>query len=260
MMLLSDPGEANDPIAPQTRRVAGLLAREKTGEILAHLHRRPYRSASEIARLEEIHVATAQRYLKELAEAGLLGSRLRQAGARPTEEYWLINPKITLTVDLAGQGAPRPEELVALAEGLTIRGAIPDDVVFETDARTQAITSLLVLSGHHPREVSQRIRIPETLGRFLAHLPPAGKPDAVLAVFERAGLDPARLAELLAGLVQLAHLDTNGAQARARDPAVALAPSVRKALDSLAQDAQARISPLPESPIIVIAPRKEVAA
>lgn len=200
-MLLSSAGHPDGPIPPETRRVAGLLAREKTGEILAHLHRRPYLAASEVARLEDIHVATAQRYLKELAEAGLVGSRPRQGSPRATEEYWILESRITIQIDLDGGVAGEGDGMADAARRIAVRDLGPNNVVYDTNPRTGNVEGILILSDQHPRLVEDRIRLSATVGRFLAHLPyTAGHAPSVWEIMQRAGLHEEHLPEVLGAI------------------------------------------------------------
>ena len=75
-----------DPIDASIKRLAAVIGKEMTGQILATLYTHPFMSASDIARMHGIHIATAQKYLKEMKECGLVQTRLRRSATRPTEE------------------------------------------------------------------------------------------------------------------------------------------------------------------------------
>lgn len=191
--------EEGGPIPPETRRLAGLLGREKTGEMLALIGARPHQSASEVARTLDIHVATAQRYLKDMVDAGLLRVRERRGGTRPTEEYWLAEEQIHIQIDLSRTGGPVPEKrLVAEAERYAVRDAGVAEVVYDVDGKTGYVHEVLLLSDGGRREVRGRVHIPAAVGRFLVEVPAADEPArTVWDVARRAGLPARSLPELL---------------------------------------------------------------
>jgi len=89
-----------DPLQQRQKKLAAVLGKDTTGRILGVLMREPYLSASDIAGKLRIHIATAQKYLLEMKDAGLVDSRTRRSPTRPTEEYWLTKDNIKLEVDL----------------------------------------------------------------------------------------------------------------------------------------------------------------
>lgn len=94
-----------DPISERNKLMAAALGKELTGQIIGILMLEPYLSASEIAGRIGIHIATAQKYLMEMKQAGIVRSRRRVSPTRPTEEYWLGSERLTIEVDL------RPEKI-----------------------------------------------------------------------------------------------------------------------------------------------------
>jgi len=89
-----------DPISERNKLMAASLGKELTGQIMGILMLEPYLSASEIAGRIGIHIATAQKYLMEMKQAGIVRSRRRISPTRPTEEYWLFSERLTIEVDL----------------------------------------------------------------------------------------------------------------------------------------------------------------
>ncbi len=200
-MRLSSRPLQGDPISSKTRRVAALLAREKTGEILARLRSRPYLAASELARLEDIHVATAQRYLQELLETDLVGVRRRTGANRPTQEYWLREPHIRIDIDLQGLPGLSEDELLGVAKRLGVRDAGNTQIVYDTHPETGILQGILVLSDNPPRLVSRRLGVASSVGRFLSRLPGRQKSHiSVWDVMQEAGLGVSDLAAVLASL------------------------------------------------------------
>ncbi len=239
MRLASRPLDG-DPISPRTRRVAALLAREKTGEILARLRNHPYLSASELARTEHIHVATAQRYLRELQEADLVGVRRRRGSTRPTEEYWLREPHIRIDIDLERTPGVSEDELVALAKRLGVRDSGHENVVYDTHPETGIVQGLLILSEQQPRLVSKRLGVPLSVGRFLSRLPIHGAPPVrVWDLMQQAGLGIADLPTVLAALGRFSPAAADGPEGEpAKDvpegSARPVDPSVKRVFEELA--------------------------
>ena len=89
-----------NPVRQQQKRLAAVLGKPTTGMILGVLMKEPYLSASDIATRLKITIATAQKYLLEMKDAGLVDSRTRMSPTRPTEEYWLTKEKVMIEVDL----------------------------------------------------------------------------------------------------------------------------------------------------------------
>lgn len=245
MRLASRPLDG-DPISPRTRRVAALLAREKTGEILARLRNHPYLSASELARMEHIHVATAQRYLRELQEADLVGVRRRRGSTRPTEEYWLREPHIRIDIDLERTPGISEDELVALAKRLGVRDSGQNNVVYDTHPETGIVQGLLILSEDQPRLVSKRLGVPPSVGRFLSQLPiHEAAPVRVWDLMQQAGLGIADLPTVLAALGRFSPVANKDQEVNHDEQAVTegsarpVDPAVKRVFEELAvsQDA-----------------------
>jgi hypothetical protein len=234
-MRLSSRPLQGDPISSKTRRVAALLAREKTGEILARLRSRPYLAASELARLEDIHVATAQRYLQELVETDLVGVRVRKGNTRPTQEYWVREPRIRIDIDLEGTPALGEDELLEVAKRLGVRDAGNPQVVYDTHPQTKIIQGVLILSDRPPRLVSRRLAVSTNIGRFLSRLPGReDDPRGVWDVMTEAGLGVADVPSILACLGRFSNPDQSRPEGGEPGSARPLDPETRRVFEELA--------------------------
>lgn len=259
-MRLSSRPLQGDPISSKTRRVAALLAREKTGEILARLRSRPYLAASELARLEDIHVATAQRYLQELLETDLVGARLRKGANRPTQEYWLREPRIRIDIDLEGMPGVAEEELLGTAKRLGVRDAGNAQVVYDTHPQTGVVQGILILSESPPRLVSRRMSVIPSVGRFLSRLPGRSEaPRHVWDVMQEAGLGVADLPAVLGCLGRF----SGGAEAferpvKAQESARPMDPDLKRVFEELTAgpDARLEIPPMPVLEVCVMDRKK----
>ena len=132
---LAELSELPDPITDRMKRLAMVLGREMTGKILASLYKTPYQSASDIARIFNIHIATAQKYLVEMRECGLLNSRFRRNSNRPTEEYWLAKNRVDIEIDL--ESMQQLTEMELKAANTYIRQRNSDHVAFDTNRSNQ---------------------------------------------------------------------------------------------------------------------------
>jgi hypothetical protein len=212
MNKIAEYPEVPDPITDTTKRLAVVLGREMTGRILASLYITPYQSASDVARLFSIHIATAQKYLVEMRECGLLFSRLRRNSTRPTEEYWLTNNKFDILIDL--DTMPKLSDLEVKAANTFIRQRTSDHVAFDTNRRHQKITEILLMNGQEASRIDKRIKLDDIEGRFTWHLPlPTEPPMSILDLVKKANLpitDLPRIMDLVDKLASIEVDNTDG--------------------------------------------------
>ncbi|UCH89947.1 MAG: hypothetical protein JSV49_04690 [Thermoplasmata archaeon] len=204
--------ELPDPITDRTKRMAMVLGREMTGKILASLYITPFQSASDIAKLFNIHIATAQKYLVEMRECGLLNSRLRKNSTRPTDEYWLTNNQFDINVNL--ENMPKLTELELKAANTYIRQKFSENVAFDTNRTHQTITEIILLNGRERTQIDQRIKLDDVEGRFTWHLPsPNDPPMSILELVKKANLplsDLPRIMDLVEKLATIEYDSTDG--------------------------------------------------
>lgn len=195
-----------DPIADRTKRLATMLGREMTGKILAKLYLNPYQSASDIAKLFNIHIATAQKYLLEMRECGLLDSRLRRNSNRPTEEYWLTRNRFDIEIDL--ESMPKFEDLEGIAATTFIRKKDSEQVAFDTNHSLKIITEIILLDGKERSQIGQRIKLDEVEGRFTWFLPsPKEDPKSVLELVKIANIPLTDLPRVMDLVEKLANIE-----------------------------------------------------
>ncbi len=83
------------------RRMAYVLGKEHTIEVLRYLYEHGWSKASDVAEEYDFHIATATKYLKELKEIGLAEERTGRGKTGDVQEYNLKDPQITLHLDLS---------------------------------------------------------------------------------------------------------------------------------------------------------------
>jgi hypothetical protein len=205
MKEIADYLEVPDPINDRTKRFAMVIGREMTGKILASIYINPYQSASDIARFFNIHIATAQKYLVEMRECGLLESRLRRNSNRPTEEYWLTSNKFDIAIDL--ENMPKLADLEMRAANTLIRQKQSVQVAYDTHRSNQIITEIILLDSKEPSRIGQRIKLDEVEGRFAWYLPSPEEPSvSVLALMKKANLPLTDLPKIMDLVERLANL------------------------------------------------------
>lgn len=205
-----------DPLSPQTKRLAQALSRPFAGEILASLYEKPYQSASDVARVLDIHVATSQKYLQELKECGVLAARGRKGVSRPTEEYWVASPRISIDIDF--DRLITREDSEARAKNLFVREASGSTAVFESDPKGERIAEVLMLDDGERRRIVTRLPLGETEGRFLYHVPTsAQEAKSVFDIAQRANLAKTSLADLIDLCERLARVQVGDHDAQLLD-------------------------------------------
>jgi DNA-binding HxlR family transcriptional regulator len=168
-----------------------ILGKKQAFAILVYLLRHPKSTASELASALGIHIATAQRYLEGLEEGGLLFSRERPSKPRTAQEYWLVDSKFTLEIDV---GALAEEEERKGGSGrlaaLFIREKARPDVAFEWDDSGKRITAVLFFKKGMRRRLERKVGFSKEEGRFLWHTPfQSEKFKSVAEVLREAGLE-----------------------------------------------------------------------
>ncbi len=88
------------------RQAATLLSGEYSLAILRQLRDGEWHLSSEVARVLDIHVSTASRFLQRLGELGLVERRRRDAR---TYEWRVRSPRIQIEIDLTDDSAPLRE-------------------------------------------------------------------------------------------------------------------------------------------------------
>ncbi len=83
------------------RRMAYVLGKEHSIEVLRYLYEHGWSKASDVAAEYDFHIATATKYLKELTGIGLVEERTGRGKTGDVQEYNLKDPQVTLHLDLS---------------------------------------------------------------------------------------------------------------------------------------------------------------
>ncbi|MEM3396691.1 MAG: helix-turn-helix domain-containing protein [Thermoplasmata archaeon] len=88
--------------------MAKLFSEPVTVKILEHLYLNGEGTATDVAKALKIHIATAKKYLKKLAEKGIVQEEIKRKHIRKTEVYSLAKKQVVLLLNL---------EVLSLDEG-----------------------------------------------------------------------------------------------------------------------------------------------
>ena len=202
--------EYADPVRHPTKRLAAVLGKDLTGRILGVLIMESHLSASEIAGKLNIHIATAQKYLLEMKDAGLVDCRTRRSPTRPTEEYWLTKDKVRIEVDLKPQKST--SDMEKIANSIIIQLKEDANVAFDTDDNRKTVSEILVLKQEDKASISKRIKLNNVEGRFAWQLAASKRPThSVLDVVEMANLNKSNLPQILKLVDKLSDIGYVGA-------------------------------------------------
>jgi len=203
-----------DPVQYPTKRLASILGKDLTGRILGVLIRESHQSASEIAGILNIHIATAQKYLLEMKDAGLVESRTRRSPTRPTEEYWLTKKKVRIEVDLKPRKGPS-SDMEKMANSIMINLNEEVKVAFDTDDSRKTVSEILVLKEEDTPSVSKRVKLDNVEGRFAWQLARSNDlPQSVMDVVKKAKIDRSEIPQILKLMDKLSDIGYIGARSK----------------------------------------------
>lgn len=204
-----------NPIDMGSKKLAAVLAKDVTGKILANLYQHPYQSASDVARMLRIHIATAQKYLRELKEVHLIEARMRSGVSRPTEEYRISTSKIHIDIDIA----KHVRDVESIGEKLYIRENKNMPIAYESDVKNRKITELLILDNINERvNIIQRIKLNDIESRFLWYVPYSSvEPRSVTEIMNKAGIAQNELSVIIKFVEKLSNLEVGGRLFRVLD-------------------------------------------
>ncbi|MFC2028659.1 hypothetical protein ACFLTX_01905 [Chloroflexota bacterium] len=180
-------------------KYANLLTKGYAEDIFALLINYQAISASEAATRLNIHIKTAQDFLENLSELGVLAKEEVLEKKRPYFRYHLKQTRIVIDLDLEQiRRDPTPKSLATLIRENENAGAR-----FTTARRDDAITSVTIWGGTGRERKERRIKLTNLQGRFLFHLPfPKATPLSVAEIMNKADLEESSASEIL-DLVQL---------------------------------------------------------
>ncbi|MCX8173028.1 MAG: helix-turn-helix domain-containing protein [Thermoplasmata archaeon] len=97
--------------------MAKLFSEPLVVRILENLYSNGESTATDVARALDIHIATAKKYLKKLAEKGIVQEEIKRKHIRKTEVYSLAKKQVVLLLNLEILSLEN-EKLEALADAL----------------------------------------------------------------------------------------------------------------------------------------------
>ncbi len=180
-------------------KYANLLSKGYAEDIFGLLINYQAISASEAATRLNIHIKTAQDFLENLSELGVLGKEEVLEKKRPYYRYHLKQTRILIDIDLEEiRKSPTPQSLSSLIREKENSGAR-----FTTARRDDEITSVTIWGGTGRERKERRIKLTKLQGKFLFHLPfPKATPLSVSEIMKKADLEESSASEIL-DLVQL---------------------------------------------------------
>jgi predicted transcriptional regulator len=180
-------------------KYASLLSKGYAEDIFALLINYQAVSASEVATRLNIHIKTAQDFLENLAQLGVLSKEEIFEKKRPYFRYHLKQTRIIIDIDLEQiRREPTPSSLSSLIREKENAGAR-----FSTGRSDDAITGVTIWSGEGRERKERKIKLTSLQGRFLYHLPfPKATPLSIADIMKKAGLEESSAPEIL-DLVQL---------------------------------------------------------
>ncbi len=176
------------------RRLATLVAKDYSRDLLRLLVMYKDISASEAAARLELHVKTAQDFLEGLHQAGIVDRREAAEKKRPYFRYSLLKHRLDISVDLdtlydAGRHTSQ--------RNWRLRERRDSGALFK-EGRGDRISAVHVYEGSGRSRLERRISLTESQGRFLFHLPfPTEAAMSVMDICRRAGITADRLPEVL---------------------------------------------------------------
>ena len=168
-------------------RLGAILAKDYAEDFFKLLVNYQDISASEAASRLSLHIQTAQDFLENLAELGIVNKTEVFEKKRPYFRYNLIEHTIKLEVDLAAYKKDNP------AEGLErlIREKSENGANFSIARSGDSFSSVAIWEGAGRERQEHKISLTTPQGKFLFHLPfPQAKPLTIEDIMDKAGLDP----------------------------------------------------------------------
>lgn len=158
-------------------------------------------SASEAASRLDLHIRTAQDFLEDLFDLGIVDREEVYEGKRPYFRYNLKVKEISLLIDLRelGESAEDGDSMA----GMSIREMKNAKARFTTSRTNDSISSVVIWMGEGRNRTERKINLSIPQGRFLFHLPfPTAGPLSLREIMQRAGVEDTHLPEI-ADIVRL---------------------------------------------------------
>lgn len=175
-------------IPEKSRKLASLIGKEHTGRILYILYKTPNKSASRIAKILNIHIATAQSYLEDLEKLDIVKSKIKKQGIKPYKEYFLTKTRISIDIDLNELDAEDQEEQEILRR-TKIREKKDLKILYETNQEKSIITRIHFYEDLGRKNIQYSLDLDEVEGKFTWFIPfPSADPQTILEIREKAGI------------------------------------------------------------------------
>jgi len=158
-------------------------------------------SASEAASRLDLHIRTAQDFLEDLYDLGIVDREEVYEGKRPYFRYNLKVKELAMHISL--DDLRRSQGETDSRAGMCIREMKNARARFTISRTNDSISSVVIWMGEGRSRTERKINLSIPQGRFLFHLPfPTAEPLSVSQIMEKAGVDASSLPEI-ADIVKL---------------------------------------------------------
>ncbi len=151
------------------QRLASLLAKPFAQDLLRLLVQYQDLSASEAASRLDLHIKTAQDFLAELADLGIVSKQEVYEKKRPYYRYRLQKYRLSIDVDLTSLGETDPNQNNRML--LKIRERKNVNAVFTVARGGDYLASVTIFTGKGRHKEERKINLTRAQGRFLYKLP-----------------------------------------------------------------------------------------
>jgi len=174
-------------------RLGAILAKDYAEDFFKLLANYQDISASEAASRLSLHIQTAQDFLENLADLGIVRKTEVFEKKRPYYRYNLIQHQISIEVDLSEYESQNPSEGLELL----VREKKDNRANFTVARNGDSFSSVTIWEGEGRERAEHKISLTTPQGKFLFHLPfPQARPLSLSAIMEKAGLESAYAAEI----------------------------------------------------------------
>jgi hypothetical protein len=174
-------------------RLGAILAKDYSEDLFKLLVNYQDISASEAASRLSLHIRTAQDFLDNLADLGIVKKIEVFEKKRPYFRYNLAKTRIDITVDLSVYENENP------GEGLSrlVREKAENGANFTVARTGDEFSSVTIWEGTGRERQEHKISLTSPQGKFLFHLPfPKSRPSSIAAILEKADLGDEYAAEI----------------------------------------------------------------
>jgi len=169
------------------QKIATLLAKPFALNLFKLLVNYQDISASEAATRLDLHIKTAQDFLEELTDLGIITKTEVYERKRPYYRYQLQKYQFDIKVDLSSLADTSESDQRLFA---FIRERKHADAVFTVARSGDTISSVTIFIGKGRSKKERKISLTRAQGKFLYHLPfPTAKPSAVRDIIRQAGVE-----------------------------------------------------------------------